>query len=174
MKLSDKIRYLREVEGNLRGLNRAMTQQELVRAIQAEGNGKAISQSYLSQIESGARPHLTNTTRLLLAKFFQVHPGYLVDDPEGYHAELISDLRTTEDKLDLWLVAGAERFRRDPDLSRALLTVANYDDSRRCLLLMEAVLKTPALVDRLFEVLKPASAAKPAQPRKKLARSNVR
>ena len=33
MKLNDKIRYLREVEGNLRGLNRAMTQQELVRAI---------------------------------------------------------------------------------------------------------------------------------------------
>jgi len=27
MKLSDKIRYLREVEGNLRGLNRAITQQ---------------------------------------------------------------------------------------------------------------------------------------------------
>src|ERR1700754_2037570 len=174
MKLSDKIRYLREVEGNLRGLNRAMTQQELVRAIQSEGNGKAISQSYLSQIESGARPHLTNTTRLLLAKFFQVHPGYLVDDPEGYHAELISDLRTTEDKLDLWLVAGAERFRRDPDLSRALLTVANHADSRRCLLLMEAVLKPPALVDRLFEVLKPSGAAKTTQPRKKLARSNAR
>ena len=177
MKLNDKIRYLREVEGNLRGLSRAMTQQELVRAIQADSrstNGKAISQSYLSQIESGARPHLTNTTRLLLAKFFQVHPGYLVDDPEGYHAELISDLRTIEDKLDLWLVAGAERFRRDPDLSQALLTVANHADSRRCLLLMEAVLKTPALVDRLFEVLKPAAAAKPTPPRKKLAQSNAR
>jgi transcriptional regulator with XRE-family HTH domain len=171
MKLSDKIRYLREVEGNLRGLNRAMTQQELVRAIQAEGNGKAISQSYLSQIESGARPHLTNTTRLLLAKFFQVHPGYLVDDPEGYHAELISDVRTIEDKLDLWLIAGAERFRRDPDLSQALLTVANHADSRRCLLLMEAVLKTPSLVDRLFQVLKPETTTKPSQPaRKKLAK----
>jgi transcriptional regulator with XRE-family HTH domain len=171
MKLSDKIRYLREVEGNLRGLNRAMTQQELVRAIQAEGNGNAISQSYLSQIESGARPHLTNTTRLLLAKFFKVHPGYLVDDPEGYHAELISDLRTTEDKLDLWLVAGAERFRRDPDLSQALLTVANHANSRRCLLLMEAVLKTPSLVDRLFQVLKPEATNKPVQPvRKKLAK----
>src|ERR1700748_3347398 len=97
MKLSDKIRYLREVEGSLRGLNRAMTQQELVRAIQAEGNGKAsISQSYLSQIESGARPHLTNTTRLLLAKFFQVHPGYLVDDPEGYNAQLMADVHKLE------------------------------------------------------------------------------
>src|ERR1700736_6728965 len=182
MKLSDKIRYLREVEGNLRGLNRAMTQQELVRAIQAEtalkaaapkaaapksatkpsAKGKAkpatISQSYLSQIESGARPHLTNTTRLLLARFFKVHPGYLVDDPEGYHSELLSDLRTTEDKLDLWLIAGAERFRRDPELCQALLTLSQHRDSRRCLLLMEAVLETPALVDRLFEVLKPEQA----------------
>jgi transcriptional regulator with XRE-family HTH domain len=175
MKLSDKIRYLREVEGNLRGLNRAMTQQELVRAIQAEGSGKGtISQSYISQIESGARPHLTNTTRLLLAKFFQVHPGYLVDDPEGYHAELISDLRTTEDKLDLWLIAGAERFRRDPDLCQALLTVANHADSRRCLLLMEAVLKTPALVDRLFQVLKPETIQATQPARKKLAKPRTK
>jgi transcriptional regulator with XRE-family HTH domain len=167
MKLSDKIRYLREVEGSLRGLNRAMTQQELVRAIQAEGNGKAsISQSYLSQIESGARPHLTNTTRMLLAKFFNVHPGYLVDDPDGYHAELLSDLRTTEDKLDLWLIAGAERFCRDPDLCQALLTLAHHEDSRRCLLLLEAVLKTPTLADRLLQVLKPASLTQPD--RKKL------
>ena len=165
MKLSDKIRYLREVEGNLRGLGRAMTQQELVRAIQADAPAKAgakpatISQSYLSQIESGARPHLTNTTRLLLAKFFKVHPGYLVDDPEGYSSELISDLRTTEDKLDLWLIAGAERFCRDRDLCSALLTLSHHDDSRRCFLLLEAVLKTPALADRLFEVLKPSAAA---------------
>src|SRR5437899_4594580 len=154
MKLSDKIRYLREVEGNLRGLNRAMTQQELVRAIQESNksanrkSGATISQSYLSQIESGARPHLTNTTRLLLAKFFKVHPGYLVDDPEGYQAELMSDARYTEDKLDLWLVGGAERFRRDPALCGALLAVANHSDSRRCLLLVEAIIETPALLDR--------------------------
>jgi transcriptional regulator with XRE-family HTH domain len=161
MKLADKIRYLREVEGNLRGLNRAMTQQELVRAIQQENAtgkktaGDTISQSYLSQIESGARPHLTNTTRLLLAKFFKVHPGYLVDDPQGYHAELMSDARHTEDKLDLWLVGGAERFRRDPALCQALLSVANHQDSRRCLLLMEAIIETPSLLDRLFDVLRP-------------------
>ena len=36
MKLSDKIRYLREVEGQLRGLGRAMTQGELVRAMREE------------------------------------------------------------------------------------------------------------------------------------------
>ena len=82
MKRGEKIRDLREVEGALRGLDREMTQQEVVRAIKKEQRG-TISQLYLSQIEGGSRPHLTNSTRLLLAKFFKVHPGYLVDDPEG-------------------------------------------------------------------------------------------
>ena len=91
MKLGEKIRYLREVEGTLRGLERAMTQQEIVDAIHKEQRGK-LSQSYLSQIESGARPHLTNSSRMLLARFFKVHPGYLVNDPEGYSDELISEL----------------------------------------------------------------------------------
>ena len=91
MSLGEKLRYLREVEGTLRGLDREMTQLEVVRLVQKE-LGKSISQSYLSQIESGARPHLTNSTRMLLARFFKVHPGYLVDDPEGYQTELISDL----------------------------------------------------------------------------------
>ena len=150
MKLSDKLKYLREVEGSLRGLGRAMTQQELVRAIAAEMESP-ISQSYLSQIESGTRPHLTNTTRLLLAKFFKVHPGYLVEDPEGYHAELVSDIRTQEEKLDLWLIAGSDRFRKDPELCRALRSVAMYKDSRSSLLLLESVLETPVLMERLLE-----------------------
>ncbi len=157
MKLSDKIRYLREVEGSLRGLGRAMTQGEVVRAIAeevADAPG-TISQSYLSQIESGARPHLTNTSRLLLAKFFKVHPGYLVDDPEGYHAELMSDVRGLEDKLDLWLVGGAERFRQDAGLRRALLAISRYEDSRSALLLLECVLETPELAERLMELLRP-------------------
>jgi transcriptional regulator with XRE-family HTH domain len=158
MKLCDKIRYLREVEGNLRGIGRAMTQGELVRAIREEMD-EPLSQSYLSQIESGARPHLTNTTRLLLAKFFKVHPGYLVDDPEGYNVELLSDLRGLEDKLDLWLIGGAERFRRDPELRRALLAVARHEDSRACLLLLESVLEAPSLAERLMELLRPATAA---------------
>ncbi|MGO9433540.1 MAG: helix-turn-helix domain-containing protein [Terracidiphilus sp.] len=154
MKLGEKIRYLREVEGSLRGLDRAMSQQELVRAIDAE-TGSKLSQSYLSQIESGARPHLTNTSRQLLAGFFKVHPGYLVDDPEGYSPELQSELRNVDDKLDLWLVSGAERFRRDPELKHALLTLARHEHSRECLLLLESILETPGLMPRLTEVLRP-------------------
>jgi transcriptional regulator with XRE-family HTH domain len=153
MKLGEKIRYLRQVEGALRGLDREMTQQEVVRAARKELR-TSISQSYLSQIESGARPHLTNSTRMLLARFFKVHPGYLVDDPEGFHTGLISDLASAEDQLDLWLIDGAENFRRDPEISEALLKVARHDDSRKCLLLLEAILDTPGLVDRLFQVLR--------------------
>lgn len=153
VKLGEKIRYLREVEGSLRGLDRAMSQMELTRAIEAE-TGSKLSQSYLSQIESGARPHLTNTSRQILSTFFKVHPGYLVDDPEGFSTELESPLRDLEDKLDLWLVNGAERFRRDPDLRCALLTLAKHERTRDCLLLLETMVETPGLVERLSEVLR--------------------
>jgi transcriptional regulator with XRE-family HTH domain len=154
MRLGEKLKYLREVEGSLRGFDRAMTQQEITRAIKKE-LGKTISQSYLSQIESGVRPHLTNTTRMLLAKFFKVHPGYLVDDPVGYSTELISDAQTQEDKFDLWLIAGAERFSRDPEICHALLEIARHEDSRKCMVLLGAILETPNMVDRLLQVLKP-------------------
>jgi transcriptional regulator with XRE-family HTH domain len=154
MKLGEKLRYLREVEGALRGLNRDISQQELARLIDKE-LGKSISQSYLSQIESGARPHLTNSTRMLLARFFKVHPGYLVDDPEGFQNELISDVGALEDKLDLWLISGAERFCREPDLHHALLAIAKHADSRMCLVLLGNILENAGLAERLLEVLKP-------------------
>lgn len=157
MKLSGKLRSLREIEGHLRGWDRAMTQGELVRVL-AEEQGESISQSYLSQIESGARPHLTNTSRGLLARFFKVHPGYLVDDPEGYHPELLSDLRhevTADAKLDGWLEGGAERFSGDQELGSALGAIAQHRDSRRCFLLLESILEIPALADQLFELLRP-------------------
>jgi len=159
MKLGEKIRYLRLVEGTLRGLGREMTQQEVVRAI-AKTMKRSLSQSYLSQIESGARPHLTNSTRMLLANFFGVHPGYLVDDPEGFHTELLSEARVKEDQLDLWLISGAERFSRDPQVSQALPQLARHEDSRKCLVLMHSILDTPELVDRLMAVLAPAGHAK--------------
>jgi transcriptional regulator with XRE-family HTH domain len=153
MTLGAKIKYLREMEGTLRGLNREMTQKEVVSAIRQELH-QSISQSYLSQIENGSRQHLTNTTRMLLASFFKVHPGYLVDDPEGFHTELISDLRTTEERLDLWLIDGAETFRADPELRDAMLKVARHENSRRSFVLLAAILETPGLSDRLLHVLR--------------------
>ena len=156
MTLGEKLRYLRQMEGTLRGLGREMTQQEIVRAIRKEARG-SISQSYLSQIENGMRRHLTNDTRLLLAHFFKVHPGYLVDDPEGFHTELISDLRTEEQSLDLWLINGAETFRSDAELCSALLKVARHEDSRKCFILLAEILETPGLADRLLQVLKEQS-----------------
>jgi transcriptional regulator with XRE-family HTH domain len=164
MKLGEKIRYLREVEGSLRGLGRPLTQLELVRAIRAEAGssrsrggakGTSISQSYLSQIESGSRPHMTQSSRALLAKFFKVHPGFLVDDPEGYHAELTSDLRTTEGQLDVWLLQGSEKFASDLEVSQVLIKAAREKDTRRSLLLLGAILDTPGLADRLLEALRP-------------------
>jgi transcriptional regulator with XRE-family HTH domain len=154
MKLAEKIRYLREVEGSLRGLERPMTQQELVTAVRKE-QGKSISQSYISQIESGSRRHMTQSSRSLLAKFFKVHPGFLVDDPDGYHTELTSDLRTTEGSLDVWLLHASERFAGDPALTDVLIKVARQKDSRKCFLLLGAILDTPGLADRLLEALQP-------------------
>jgi transcriptional regulator with XRE-family HTH domain len=162
MKLGEKIRYLREVEGSLRGLGRPMTQLEIVRALRKELGGagkgapkKSISQSYLSQIENGSRPHMTQSSRALLASFFKVHPGFLVDDPEGYHTELTSDLRTTEGQLDVWLLQGSEQFASDSELSDVLIKAAREKDTRRCLLLLGAILDTPGLADRLLEALRP-------------------
>jgi transcriptional regulator with XRE-family HTH domain len=166
MKLGEKLRYLREVEGTIRGLDRELSQAELARLIQKE-LGKSISQSYLSQIESGARPHLTNSTRMLLARFFKVHPGYLVDDPEGFSNELVSDLGGVEDKLDLFLVDGAERFCRDAELHHAVLAIAKHQDSRMCLILLGTILENPGLAERLIEVLKTPPASEAPKGRKR-------
>jgi transcriptional regulator with XRE-family HTH domain len=154
MTLAEKIRYLRDVEGSLRGLNRPLTQLELVQAI-AKEQGRSISQSYLSQIENGSRRHMTQATRSLLAKFFKIHPGFLVDDPEGFHTELTSDLRTLEGRLDVWLLQGSERFAGDAELSEALIKAARQKDTRKCLVLLGIILDTPGLADRLLEALRP-------------------
>lgn len=154
MKLGDKLRSLRSVEGSLRGLGRSMTQQELTAAMKRE-IGRGLSQAYLSQIESGARPHLTHTTRELLARFFRVYPGFLVDDPEGYTPELQSELRAIDAKVDSWLFAGADQFTPDPALQRALVTIAEHEDSRQAILLLAEILRTPDLAERLTEVLRP-------------------
>ena len=153
MTISDKLRYLREVEGSLRELGRPMTQIEVVRGIQDQ-LGEKLSQSYLSQIESGVRPHITHATRTLLARFFKIHPGFLVEDPPGFHRDLTSDLRTTEGQLDNWLMKGADRFALDPDVSNALMRISAEPDTRSRILLLSAILDTPGLANRLSEVLK--------------------
>jgi len=156
MTLGDKLRSLRSVEGSLRGLDRPMTQFELAQAMKRE-LGRGLSQAYLSQIESGARPHLTHTTRQLLARFFKVYPGFLVDDPEGYTSGLQSDLRAEDAKIDSWLFGGVEQFSADPALSDALSTIAEIEDSRRALLLLAEILRVPDLAERLHEVLRPGA-----------------
>jgi len=156
--LGSKLRSLRSVEGALRNLGRPMTQPEVVRAMKKE-IGRSISQSYLSQIESGTRPHLTANTRELLAKFFRVEPGFLVNDPEGYHSLLISDLRVSEDQLDAWLAAGADRFGSDPKLAQALQILVQQPDTRAALLLIAEILRAPGLAEQLNEILTPQGSA---------------
>jgi transcriptional regulator with XRE-family HTH domain len=154
MTLGEKVRTLRAVEGDLRGLGRPMSQLEVVREIQRQ-TGESFSQSYLSQVENGARPHLTEHTRLLLARTFRVHPGYLVSDPPGFQTELGSPLATDETSLDEWLDGGALAFAADRELADALVRVAQQADSRKCLVLLGAIVSSPGLVDRLLDTLKP-------------------
>lgn len=85
MELGEKLRLLREAEGLRRGLWRAMTQREVVRALRQE-LGVTLSQAYLSQLESGARVHLSNETREALARFYHTRPGELVNDSLGHQS----------------------------------------------------------------------------------------
>lgn len=158
MTLAQKLRQLRHLEGDLRGLGRPLTQSELVRAVRAE-MGKPISQSYLSLIEKGAREHLSEGSRQLLARFFRVHPGYLVSDPPGFHTELTSDIASIETALDRWLGDGAIRFAHDRALSTALDRLAAHAETRRCLILLGEMISMPGLVDRLAQTLIPEEQA---------------
>jgi transcriptional regulator with XRE-family HTH domain len=135
-------------------LGRPLSQSELVRAVKSE-LGKKISQPYLSLIEKGERKHLTDDTRRLLARFFKVHPGYLVSDPPGFSTELSPEVAAMETSLDRWLNDGATRFVRDPALAKALERLGAHADSRRCLLLLGEMISMPGLVDRLAQTLLP-------------------
>jgi transcriptional regulator with XRE-family HTH domain len=155
MTLGQKIAKLRVLEGFARGLDRELTQSEVSAGIRKELGG-TISQSYLSQIESGSRRHLTSETRMLLARFFHVHPGHLVDDVEGESAPMpLRPRRELDDELDLWLIAGSEQFVRDPGLSRAILAIARHEKSRECLVLLGSIVDNRELIDRLVERLTP-------------------
>jgi transcriptional regulator with XRE-family HTH domain len=160
MTLGQKLARLRALEGFARGLGREMTQAEVSRAVKEELEGK-ISQSYLSQLESGARPHMTGSTRLMLARFFKVHPGYLVDDLEDLPALPMRPRRELDDKLDLWLIEGSEQFADEPRLSEALLQIAKHPQSRDCLVLFGSIVENRELMDRLIE--KTGAAAVPTR-----------
>ena len=165
MRLGEKLIHLRTLEGFARGLGREMTQAEVGAAIRDELEGR-ISQSYLSQLESGARTHMTGTTRLLLARLFRVHPGHLVDDLDDLPAPRVRPRRELDDKLDLWLIEGSEEFADDRRLSDALLKIAKHEHSRECLMLLGSIVENRAFIDRLIEAFVP-----PQQPSRKQRRT---
>jgi len=149
MTLGQKITKLRALAGFARGLGREMTQAEVSRGVRQEFGG-AISQSYLSQLESGARPHLTSGTRSLLARFFKVHPGYLVDDLDDHPPLPPKPRHELDDKLDLWLIEGSEEFVADRALSEALLKIAKHEKSRDCLVWFGSIVENRQLIDTLI------------------------
>ncbi len=153
MNLAEKIKHLREIEGELRGLNRPMTQMEVVKAMQEE-LGESISQAYMSQLESSKRLHLTASSRSLLARFFKVHPGYLVSDPPDYSMDLLTDIEQDTDRLRTWLIANAVEWRSELALHDLLECLAQSKDPRRYLegfrsLMQLSVEELEAIVDAL-------------------------
>jgi transcriptional regulator with XRE-family HTH domain len=133
MRLAEKLRHLREIEGQLRGRGRPLSKTEVVSLMKSE-IGESLSLPYLSQIESGARPHLTASSRELLARFFRVHPSYLVGDPDGYEETLSTPVESLTPSLTDWLVRRAEEQRADPELYEALLRLASEPDPRATLI----------------------------------------
>jgi len=137
MKLGEKLRHLRKARRSERGRKRAMTQYEMACAVRAEMS-YAISQSYISQLENGRKVRLTDNIRILLAKFFRVHPGYLTDDPA--HHDLPMTAAGAEQEFILWLINGAERFHQDPAVADALLKLAQSQSPRGSVIEVSAAL----------------------------------
>jgi len=155
MNLAEKLKHLREVEGELRGLNRPMTQMEVVKAMYEELDER-ISQAYLSQLESGKRLHLTASSRDLLARFFKVHPGYLVSDPPDYSTDLITDMTSDEDRLTTWLTASAAEWRSEQDIQEFLQRLADSSEAHRYLSLFRKLAELP--VDELEAIVEAVTA----------------
>jgi transcriptional regulator with XRE-family HTH domain len=123
MELGEKLRRLRMAEGLRRGLWRAMTQREITRALRQE-LGVTLSQAYLSQLESGARVHLSHETREALARFYHVQPGELASDLPGRapgRAPASPDGPASEAQRMLELLA--DTLAGAPDPERALRLV---------------------------------------------------
>ena len=142
MNLSEKIKHLREIEGDVRGLMRPMTQIEVVKAMQEELN-ESISQAYLSQLENGKRVHLTASSRDLLSRFFKVQPGYLVSDLPDFSTDLLTDMDYETDRLGTWLMASAEEWRVDPPIQEFFERLASVEDPRRYIALFRVLMDLP-------------------------------
>src|SRR5579885_32016 len=155
MNLAEKIKHLREVEGELRGLGRPMTQMEVVKAMQEEMN-ETLSQAYLSQLENGKRLHLTATSRDLLARFFKVQPGYLVSDLPDYSTDLLTDIESETDRLNTWLIASAEEWSAEPLLAEFFERLASSEDPRAYIELFKRLVDLPVeSVKKLVNALLP-------------------
>ncbi len=142
MNLAEKMKHLREVEGDMRGFNRPMTQMEVVKAMQEELH-ESLSQAYLSQLESGKRVHLTASSRVLLANFFKVHPGYLVSDPPDYSTDLLTNMEEDTDRFSNWLGASAVEWQADPTIFLFLQHLGSVEDPRQYLTFFEQLLDFP-------------------------------
>jgi transcriptional regulator with XRE-family HTH domain len=145
--LAEKLQHLRAVEGQLRGLGRPLSKSELARLMRAE-LGESLSLPYLSQIENGSRPHLTARSRERLARFFRVHPSYLVSDPEGFEETLVTAMGPRTADLADWLAWRAEEQRHDPAVYEALLRIASLPDPRAGLLRVGELIAQQALLGR--------------------------
>ncbi|HEX6483649.1 MAG TPA: helix-turn-helix transcriptional regulator [Ktedonobacteraceae bacterium] len=157
MNLSEKIKHLREVEGDLRGMNRPMTQMEVVKAMQKEMN-ESLSQAYLSQIENGKRVHLTASSRDLLSRFFKVHPGYLVSDPPDFSTDLLTDMENEADRLGTWLEASAGEWQSEPLLQAFFERLAGSEEPRRYIALFYEFMDIPLeALETLIRAIKPES-----------------
>ncbi|GAC1427332.1 MAG: hypothetical protein NVS4B1_24740 [Ktedonobacteraceae bacterium] len=132
MNLAEKMKHLRTIEGDLRGLNRPMTQVEVVKAMQEE-LGVKVSQAYLSQLERNKRLHLTASSRDVLSRFFKVHPGYLISDPPDYSTDLVTEMGLDSDRLSTWLAASAHEWHTEQDAQFFLQQLADTEDPRHYL-----------------------------------------
>ena len=143
MNLAEKIKHLRAVEGELRGLNRPMTQMEVVKAMQEELS-ESISQAYLSQLESNKRLHLTASSRELLSRFFKVYPGYLVSDPPDFSTDLLSEIEHDDtQRLNTWLAANAAEWRSEPALQNLLQLLSESENTIRYIEAFQALMTLP-------------------------------
>ena len=126
-----------------------MTKAEVVRAMDQE-LGESISHPYLCQLEGGSRVHMTGRTRELLARFFKVLPGYLVDDPEGYETSLRTEVPSRPESLPERLASLAEGLREEPYLAHVLFKLSRTPDPMSYVLLMDRLLElVPEEFDRI-------------------------